>query len=68
MGFERVIRKHDCWKLFLRYQAQTERLYRRAIEDLDRIKTLRRELPNAITSDLPPLLPREELNVDPDLS
>jgi hypothetical protein len=32
--------------LFLRYKVQTERLYRRAIEDFERLKALRHELPN----------------------
>src|ERR1035438_9492331 len=31
----------DTWKLFLRYQAQNERLYRRAIEEYERVKALR---------------------------
>jgi hypothetical protein len=46
IGFQRVSQKHDCWKLFLRYQAQTERLYRRAVEEFERLKALRPELPN----------------------
>jgi len=38
------------WSLLLRYQAQAERLYRRAIEEFERLKKLRPELPN---EDLP---------------
>src|ERR1035441_7894921 len=46
-GFTQNTRKHSpTWPIFLRYQAQTERLYRRAIEDFDRLKALRPELPN----------------------
>ncbi len=45
-GFLRIANHSDGWKLFLRYQAQTERLYRRAIEEFDRLKALRAELPN----------------------
>jgi len=45
IGFQRVSQKHDCWKLFLRYQAQTERLYRRAVEEFERLRALREELP-----------------------
>jgi hypothetical protein len=46
-GFTQNTRKHSpTWPIFLRYQAQTERLYRRAIEDFDRLKGLRPELPN----------------------
>ena len=35
----------DSFTLFL-YQAQTGRLYRRAIEEFDRLKALRHQLPN----------------------
>ena len=45
-GFHRLIRQADTWKLFLRYQAQTERNFRRAIEEFERLKALRHELPN----------------------
>jgi len=45
-GFRRIAREGNTWTLFLRYQAQTERLYRRAIEEFERLKALRRELPN----------------------
>ncbi|HUB78484.1 MAG TPA: hypothetical protein VMB03_06800 [Bryobacteraceae bacterium] len=54
VGFERVVRKSDAWKLFLRYQAQSERLYRRAIEEFERLKALRPELPNEPISALEP--------------
>jgi hypothetical protein len=54
-GFQRLIHKSpDGWSLFLRYQAQTERLYRRAIEDFDRLKALRHELPNEPIVDAQP--------------
>ena len=45
-GFERIAQQSDAWKLFLRYQAQTERLFRRAIEEFERLKALREEIPN----------------------
>ena len=47
-GFHRMTSKKssNTWLLFLRYQAQTERLYRRALEDFERLKALRHELPN----------------------
>jgi hypothetical protein len=32
-GFQRQAAKSNGWTLFLRYQAQTERLYRRAVEE-----------------------------------
>jgi len=45
-GFTRISRGSNSWNLFFRYQSQTERLYRRAIEEFDRLKKLRQELPN----------------------
>jgi hypothetical protein len=46
-GFHRMARQPDnTWSLFLRYQAQAERHYRRAVEEFDRLKRLRPELPN----------------------
>jgi hypothetical protein len=36
----------NSWSLLLRYQAQAERLYRRAVEEFERLKALREELPN----------------------
>jgi hypothetical protein len=45
-GFHRLARKDNTFPLFLRYKIQTERLYRRAVEEFDRLKALRPELPN----------------------
>lgn len=45
-GARRLSRESNIWSLMLRYQAQAERLYRRAIEDFERLKALRPELPN----------------------
>jgi hypothetical protein len=45
-GFHQFARESNSWSLLLRYQAQAERLYRRAIEDFERLKKLRAELPN----------------------
>ena len=55
-GFQILARKGDSFQLLLRYQAQVERLYRRAVEEYERLKKLRPELPNEpITSaDLAP--------------
>ena len=58
-GFHRMARKSNCWSLFLRYQAQAERLYRRAIEEFERLKRLRPQLPQ-------PDLPNEPI-ADPEL-
>jgi hypothetical protein len=45
-GFHRMARQSNSWSLFLRYQAQSERHYRRAVEEFDRLKALRAELPS----------------------
>jgi hypothetical protein len=45
-GFHRLTRQSNSFALLLRYQAQAERQYRRAIEEFDRLKALRKELPN----------------------
>jgi hypothetical protein len=47
-GFHRMTsnKKSNTWALFLRYKVQTEREYRRAIEEFERLKALRNELPN----------------------
>jgi hypothetical protein len=45
-GFLRIARQSNGWTLFLRYQAQSERLYRRSLEEFTRLKALRPELPN----------------------
>jgi hypothetical protein len=41
-----MARESNSFTLLLRYQAQAERHYRRAIEEFDRLKALREELPN----------------------
>src|SRR5437773_4314005 len=52
-GFHRLARQSNGWSLFLRYQAQAERLYRRAVEEFERLKALRPVLPKAPRPDLP---------------
>ncbi len=59
-GFLRLARQSNGWSLFLRYQAQAERLYRRALEEFDRLKGLRNEFPNEPIPD-----PEPEVNTDP---
>jgi hypothetical protein len=49
-GFLRQIRQSNGWTLFLRYQAQSERLYRRALEEFERLKALRPPLPDGTAS------------------
>ena len=45
-GFHRLARESNSFTLLLRYQAQAERHYRRAMEEFDRLKALREELAN----------------------
>jgi hypothetical protein len=59
-GFQLLARQGNSSPLFLRYQAQVERLYRRAVEEFERLKKLRPELPNEpISEDDPPSEPEE---------
>jgi hypothetical protein len=50
-GFHRMARESNSFTLLLRYQAQAERHYRRGIEEFDRLKALREELPNEPITD-----------------
>ena len=45
-GFRRIARESDIWALLIRFQTHAERQYRRALEEFDRLKKLRPELPN----------------------
>jgi hypothetical protein len=69
-GFRRMTRQSsDVWPLMLRYQAQAERMYRRAIEDFNRLKALREEMPNEPNDlfqaeETDEVIPLEELNPD----
>ena len=45
-GFRKLEKDSKSWNLMLRYQAHAERMYRRAVEDFERLKALRPELPN----------------------
>jgi hypothetical protein len=47
-AFRGLAGKSAVMPLFLRYQAQAERHYRRAIEEFKRLKNLRKELPNQL--------------------
>src|ERR1700730_10844079 len=55
-GFQRMTsnKRPNTWPLFLRYKVLTEREYRRALEDFERLKALRHELPNEPISDSQP--------------
>jgi hypothetical protein len=45
-GFHRMVKHSNSWSLAIRYQAQAERHYRRAVEEFERLKALRQEFPN----------------------
>jgi hypothetical protein len=42
----RMVNESDVWSVMMRYQVNAERQYRRAVEDFDRLKRLRPEMPN----------------------
>jgi hypothetical protein len=45
-GFQRQANDGPAWSLILRYQAQADRQYRRAVEDFNRLAAQRPEIPN----------------------
>ena len=58
-GFRSLVRQTNSFTLVLRYQAQAERQYRRAIEEFDRLKALREELPIEPVSGPPEAQPEQ---------
>ena len=58
LGFRRMAVEGNSFSLFLRYQAQAERQYRRTVEDFERLRALRppddTEIPNGPISDPQP--------------
>jgi hypothetical protein len=63
-GFDKLARHSPSLALMLRYQANAERQYRRAVEEFERLKALRPELP---IQDLPiePILETEPAQTEP---
>ena len=53
-GLNRLMRAPNAFALFLRYQTLAERQFRRAVEEFDRLKALRGELPNEPIADSEP--------------
>jgi hypothetical protein len=53
-GFHRMVQQSNSWSLAIRYQAQAERHYRRAVEEFERLKALRHVLPDEPISDPQP--------------
>jgi hypothetical protein len=45
-GFRMMVKESDVWSIMLRYQVNAERQYRRAVEDFERLKRLRPDMPN----------------------
>ena len=45
-GFRTMAIESDVWQLLIRYQVNVDRQYRRAVEDYERVKRLRPEMPN----------------------
>jgi hypothetical protein len=67
-GFHRSTQKPHTWALFLRYQAQAERQYRRAIQELDRLRALRPEFEKEEPEEIPnePIFPSQPESPQPD--
>jgi hypothetical protein len=59
-GVRQMTIDSDVWTLLIRYQVNADRQYRRAIEDYERVKRLRPEMPNQ------PVDPKPE-NIEDDL-
>ncbi|HWD99270.1 MAG TPA: hypothetical protein VG345_09540 [Bryobacteraceae bacterium] len=45
-GVHRMVKESNVWSILMRYQVNAERQYRRAVEDFERLKRLRPEMPN----------------------
>jgi hypothetical protein len=65
-GFQLLARQGNSIPLMLRYQAQAERLYRRAVEEFERLRKLRPELPDEpVSGDDEPAQPEENTTSAP---
>jgi hypothetical protein len=64
-GFHRLAKKDNTFPLFLRYKTQNERLYRRTVEELERLKPLRPESPKEAILEVQPE-EKEPLPTPPD--
>jgi hypothetical protein len=56
-GFHRLVSRANSWSLFLRYQAQAERHYRRAVDEFLRLKALRHAAQQKLPNE--PILPAQ---------
>jgi hypothetical protein len=70
-GLRRLHQESNLWNMILRYQAQAERQFRRAVEELQRLRSLPEQTsPNKATSvtqpeQKPQLATLDDLNIDP---
>jgi len=67
-GLQLLVRHGNSIPLFLRYQVQAERLYRRALEEFERLKNLRPELqiePDTGNGPQPAEIPKPQLQFEP---
>jgi hypothetical protein len=62
-GVRKLARESNSLSLMLRYQAHAERQYRRAVEEFERLKKLRPEMPNEPISEHP--FPSETTQSEP---
>jgi len=67
-SFHRLTQRPHTWALFLRYQAQAERNYRRAIQELERLRALRPELESELGQPEPAEADLEETPNEPNSS
>ena len=67
-GFHRATQKPHTWALFLRYQAQAERQYRRATQEFDRLRALRPDFEKEEIEEIPnePISPTQPESTQPD--
>jgi hypothetical protein len=66
VGFERLALRSNSWSLLLRYQAQAERQFRRAVEEFERLKALRPEFEAELPNE--PILIAQPQPPEPDTS
>jgi len=68
-GFQKMVHHANTWSLLMRYQTLAERQYRRAVEEFERLKKLRGELPTqelALEEVKPPELPNRPNPTQPE--
>lgn len=61
-GLHQMSRQSNAWQVFLRYQAQAERSYHRAVDDFRRVRALRDEIRKAEVQNEPVSGPQPQQN------